>query len=95
MPATEVQAPAAPDRVFEYGVSLLRLGVPSAWGGAVAWGSSHGLHVPDAVAMGVQWAVMLVATAGWYAGWHAVEGHLPAWLTRLLLGSNTPPRYPV
>lgn len=82
------------DRVFEYGVSVLRLVVPSVWGGAVAWGATHGVHLSDAEAAGLQWGIMLGASAGWYAAWHWIESKLPPWATRLVLGSNTPPRYP-
>lgn len=83
------------DRVFEWGVGLLRLAVPSAWGGAVAWAGTHGLHLPDLVVTGIQWGLMVATSAGWYAAWHAIEAKLPPWATRLVLGSNTAPRYPV
>lgn len=91
----ETQQPAQDqrDRVFEAGVSVLRMAVPTVWGGAVAWLAARGLHVPDVVAEGVQWGVMVATTAAWYASWHRIEEHLPPWLTRLVLGSNTAPSY--
>lgn len=82
------------DRVFAYGVALLRTAVPSAWGAALGWLTSLGLHLSPAV-MGVgQWLVMSAAVAAWYAVWHWIEGKLPPWFTRLVLGANTAPSYP-
>lgn len=84
-------------------VSYLRTAVPIAWGTLVTyllgWVSPHlpgdlGPLLVDA--LGGEAAVTLVvalAIASWYAGWRIVEPRLPDWLTRIVLGSATPPVY--
>lgn len=96
MQSTEVPTPSSteqPDRVYEFGVGVLRTAVPSGWGAAVGWLADHGVTLPGDARLAVQWVLVIAATAVWYAGWHRIEHLLPPWLTRLLLGSNTPPRY--
>lgn len=84
---------AAGERLFTYGVALLRTTVPTLWGGALGWLATLGVHLPAQVTHAVQWLLMSMAVAAWYAVWHWVEGRLPPWLTRLVLGANTSPRY--
>lgn len=86
--------PTRSEKVFAYGVALLRTAVPSAWGAALGWAASLGLQLSPAASSVGQWLAMSVATAAWYAVWHWIEGKLPPWFTRLVLGANTAPSYP-
>lgn len=82
-------------------VSLLRTAVPVVWGYIVTWLLAK---IPGAVdflqAFGIDLnsvvvvnAVTGAATIAWYALWRWLEPRLPAWLTRLVLGSNKAPVY--
>ncbi|MGW1680567.1 hypothetical protein [Saccharopolyspora sp. NPDC002376] len=73
----------------------LRTIVPAAWSALVAYLVTLG--APD-------WLVNALGDAGptlavpmilgtVYAGLRALEPRMPAWLTRIVLGSNTPPIY--
>ena len=78
------------DPIYDYGLSLLRTAAPAAWGLIADTGIGHALGWSDTT--GNAAAAVLFAVL-WYAVWHAVEAHLPAWLTRAALGANTAPRY--
>ena len=83
--------PALSDRV----VSLLRTVVPVIWGSAIAWLLTViSLPAPVSGFLTAQTdIVVVVAIAGWYAGFRWLEPRLPAWLTRIVLGSNQTPTY--
>ncbi|MEV6879725.1 hypothetical protein [Amycolatopsis sp. NPDC051128] len=76
-------------------VSWLRTIVPSLWAAAIAW--LAGLGLPESVTSAVdglgQLVLLPAALATVYPLLRAVEAKLPAWATRLLLGSNRPPSY--
>ena len=82
-------------------VSLLRTAVPVAWGYVVAFALAKIPAAADFLAsLGVDLNSVVVvnfvtgaATIAWYAVWRWAEPKLPAWLTRLVLGSNRAPSY--
>jgi hypothetical protein len=76
-------------------VSLLRTVVPVIWGSAIAWLLTViALPTPVTGFLTNQTdLVVVVAIAGWYAGFRWLEPKLPAWLTRIVLGSNQTPTY--
>ncbi|TKR27124.1 hypothetical protein FA014_01845 [Cellulomonas hominis] len=87
----------------DHGASYLRTLVPVIWGALVAqvltWA---GPRVPGELGDALDaWlntdAAAAVATAAvigvWYVLWRLVEPHVPAWLTRLALGSAAEPTY--
>lgn len=82
------------DRVTSY----LRTAVPVAWGWLITQAVAQWPDLPGYVvdALSTPEAVTAV-TAGvtflWYVVWRAVEDKLPAWATRLVLGSNSAPVY--
>lgn len=78
------------DPVYDYGLGVLRTAVPALWGSLASVLVNWGLPIPDAVGLPL---LSLLAMVAWYAVWHAVEAHLPPWLTRLVLGANTAPTY--
>ena len=76
-------------------VSLLRTVVPVIWGSAIAWLLTViSLPAPVTGFLTNQTdVVVVVAIAAWYAGFRWLEPKLPAWLTRIVLGSNQTPTY--
>jgi uncharacterized membrane protein len=82
-------------------VSLLRTAVPVVWGYVVAWALAQIPAAQDFLAsFGVDLNSVAVvnfvtglATIAWYAVWRWAEPRIPAWLTRLVLGSNKAPTY--
>lgn len=82
-------------------VSFLRTAVPVLWGSLVTWFAETLPGANDFLAsVGVDLAsegtvlwVSGVAIALWYALWRWLEPRLPAWLTRIVLGSNQRPEY--
>ncbi len=76
-------------------VSWLRTVVPGLWALVIGW--LVGLGLPDSVTGAVDGLGRMVlipaALAVVYPLLRAVEARMPPWLTRLLLGSNQPPRY--
>lgn len=85
--------------------SWLRTVVPglyaAAIGSVLAWLASHASWVLDLLdllnidpqsTVFVAGVVTLVL-AGWYAGWRKLEPYIPAWLTRVVLGSAKTPLY--
>lgn len=80
-------------------VSILRTVVPSLWGSAILFVTAN-LALPEPLVeyLGSEATVAVVtalAITGWYAVWRTLEPQLPAWLTRIVLGSNQAPSYPV
>jgi hypothetical protein len=76
-------------------VSLLRTVVPVIWGSAIAWLLTV-ISLPTPVTgflTNQTDLVVVVAIAAWYAGFRWLEPKLPAWLTRIVLGSNQTPTY--
>lgn len=98
---TNDEKTALSDRV----VSLLRTGVPAAWGVAVTW--LLGLLAPHLPGGAGTWLegvlrspetitfVVGLSTLGWYALWRWLEPRLSLTLTRLVLGSARTPGYPL
>jgi hypothetical protein len=80
-------------------LSFVRTAVPAAWGAVVAWLLGQGWITPEMAeeiggwSVGITAALVLASTAAWYAVARWLEPHLPAWLTRIVLGANTPPTY--
>jgi len=76
-------------------VSLLRTVVPVIWGSLIAWLLTLvALPTPVTGFLTNQTdIVVVVAIAGWYAAFRWLEPRLPAWLTRIVLGSNLTPTY--
>ena len=78
-------------------VSLLRTVVPVIWGSAIAWLLTV-ISVPAPVGSFLTNQTDLVVVASitlWYAAFRWLEPKLPAWLTRIVLGSNQTPSYAV
>lgn len=78
--------------------AYLRTIVPSLWGSLLAWLLINAAWIPDTVdtwlASEPTVAVIVSLTIGaWYALWRWLEPRLPAWFTRLVLGSNLTPTY--
>lgn len=83
----------------DYVTSVLRTAVPYAWGLLITYlvsllpGVASVLlpAVPDILGWGP--ALAAVLAAGWYALMRKIEPKLPAWLTVVVLGSNSQPTY--
>ncbi len=76
-------------------VSLLRTVVPVIWGSLIAWLLTV-ISLPASVTgflTNQTDVVVVVAIAAWYAAFRWLEPKLPAWLTRIVLGSNQTPTY--
>ena len=82
-------------------VSYLRTFVPIVWGYVVTFVLGHipaakslldglGIDLTSPLVVG---GVVSVVTAAWYALMRWLEPKLPAWLTRIVLGSNSTPTY--
>lgn len=84
----------AAKRIRNKGISLLRTGVPAAWGYVLTLAAERLPAVSplldDPKVFGAFAAVTLFV---WYAIMRWVEPHLPAWLTALVLGANAVPVY--
>lgn len=84
-------------------VSLLRTAVPVVWGYVVAYVLANIPAAADFLAsLGVDLNSVVVvnfvtglATVAWYAVWRWAEPKIPAWLTRIVLGSNKAPTYEI
>ncbi len=97
VPAGSIRSTVIVDRVRDYGVSLLRTGVPIAWGYVLTWlvglipALQPMLERPEVI--GLSNAITFALALGWYAVMRWVEPRLPAWLTRIVLGANAAPTY--
>lgn len=79
-------------------VAWLRTVLPAGWAAGVAWLVTWGA-VPDTItdALSTPGATAVATTiilGLLYPVLRWLEGRLPAWVTRLLLGATTPPVYP-
>lgn len=79
-------------------LSRLRTIVPILWGSAVTWLVAQFGWFPASAADWLQSTEVVLFVSGLVAiAWHwlftKVEPHLPPWLTRLVLGSNSTPTY--
>ncbi len=91
------------DTLSDLAVARLRTITPILWGSAVAFVLRVvSPHLPGDVGQGLaDWlgsadAIALVTAAaisGWYWAWARVQHRIPAWLTRLALGSAKTPAY--
>lgn len=84
-----------PTDLRQWGLSWIRTAVPIAWGFVLTFAATripavHSWLDNPHVYAGVEATI----TAAWYGLFRAIEGHLPAWLTRFFLGANTAPVYP-
>lgn len=83
--------------VRDLGVSLIRTWVPALWGMFLAWGATQlpALEpvLNEAGMVGLGGVLAATLTGLWYTLWRSVERRIPAWLTVLLLGSNSTPVY--
>lgn len=79
------------------GISIIRTVVPFAWGWALTWVASQipllepALNAPAVI--GLAGALEVILGGLWYTLMRTLEKHLPAWLTVVVLGANTPPVY--
>lgn len=76
-------------------VAWLRTVVPVAWSALVAWLISLGApaYLTDALGDAGELLVVLIVVGVVYPLARSAETHLPAWLTRVLLGSAKSPTY--
>jgi hypothetical protein len=79
-------------------VARLRTVVPALWGSALAWILVNATWLPEPLVDFLQEDVVTVlftslVILGWYWLWQRLEPRLPAWLTRILMGSNQTPSY--
>jgi len=84
--------------IGDKGAAYLRTVIPFIWGAVITQLLIWWPAAPDAVNdlsdnQGIIAAITAVVILGWYAIWRKVEPRLPAWLTRLVLGSNQTPTY--
>lgn len=88
--------PIQPSPARDKAVSVARTIVPVLWGLVLTFLATRIPAVHAFVA--AQEAVLLpaleaVLTSLWYVAFRWLENHLPAWLTRLVLGANSQPVY--
>jgi len=86
--------PEQPQSLRDWGLSWIRTGVPVLWGMVLTFLASRAPAVYELVnnPYVAALAVSLV-TLAWYSLVRWVEPRLPAWLTRLVIGANTAPKY--
>lgn len=78
----------------------LRTVVPAAWGSLIVWLVAQVPDLPESV---VTWltseatvtVVVALAIGLWYWLWRKIEGRIPDWLIRIVLGSSKSPTYDV
>jgi hypothetical protein len=86
--------PDQPSPVRDWGVSWLRTVVPTAWGAMLTFLLSRFPDVHEALSTpAVTMAVTAAVVAAWYTLFRWLEPKIPAWLTALLMGSNSTPHY--
>jgi hypothetical protein len=87
--------PDNPKDLRQWGLGWIRTAVPVAWGFGLTFLATR---VPAVYAVLDNQHVYAVVdgliTVAWYGLFRAIEKHLPAWLTRFVLGANTAPVYP-
>ena len=88
-----------PTSLRDWGISIIRTGVPLVWGNLLVFLGSKIpaldglLHDPQVI--GLSTVLVAAVSLAWYALMRTVEPHLPPWLTRFVLGANTAPAYAV
>jgi hypothetical protein len=86
--------------VSDYVISIIRTTVPYAWGLIITYllsllpGVTPSLLPAVPVILGWGPVIAAAIATAWYALMRKIEPKLPAWLTVIVLGSNTPPVYP-
>lgn len=87
--------PEQPASVKDWGLSWIRTGVPILWGYLLTFVAARLPEVHDLLTANPYLPGLITGLVAliWYALMRRVEHHLPAWLTRFVLGANTPPRY--
>lgn len=94
-----VERKEATNRIGNLGISLMRTGVPLAWGYVLTWLASAipavapVLERPEVV--GASSAITFALALGWYGVMRWLEPRLPDWFVTLVLGWSTAPRYNV
>lgn len=74
--------------------SIVRTAVPVGWGVLLTFLLARFPLVHDLVDTPYWFGVAdAAATTAWYSLWRVTERHIPPWLTRILLGSNSAPTY--
>lgn len=83
-----------PPSLRDWGLSWIRTGVPILWGYLLTFLASRAPAVHELVANPyILGAVVGAVTLAWYSVVRWLEPRLPAWLTRIVIGANTPPSY--
>ena len=83
----------------DYVTSIIRTVVPYAWGLLITYllsllpGVAPALLPAVPVVLGWGPVIAGAIAAGWYALMRKIEPTLPAWLTVIVLGSNSQPKY--
>lgn len=86
-----------PTSLRDWGISVLRTGVPLIWGNLLVFLGSRFpaldglLHDPQVV--GFSTILVAAVSLAWYALMRKVEPYIPPWLTVLVLGANATPVY--
>lgn len=85
--------------VSDYVTSIIRTAVPYAWGLLITYllslipGVAPSLLPAVPVVLGWGPAIAAAIAGVWYALMRKIEPKLPAWLTVVVLGSNSQPKY--
>ncbi len=92
-----VTTPQPPTSLKDWGISVIRTGVPLIWGNLLVFLAAKfpavGELLADPQVVGLSAILVAVVALAWYALMRKLEPHLPPWLTRIVLGSNQPPAY--
>jgi hypothetical protein len=93
--AVEPIEPSDPTSLRAWGLSWIRTATPLLWGFLLTFVGSKIPAVRGLLDNPEVYAVIDGGiTLAWYAVFRRIEHHLPAWLTRFVLGANTAPVYP-
>jgi hypothetical protein len=82
-PRPTAAPPAAPSEehtmstLADYGTAVIRTVVPGAVGAVAAWGTAHGIGIPDSAQEGVTAVLTFGFLSAYYAGVHALELRYP------------------
>jgi hypothetical protein len=88
--------PEQPSSLRDWGLSWIRTGVPVLWGLVLTFLASRAPAVYDLVNNPyLAGLAVSLATVAWYSLARWLEPKLPPWLTRLVIGANSTPRYGV
>lgn len=86
--------PEPPQSLRDWGLSWIRTGVPVLWGLLLTFLASRAPAIYELLNNPYTAATVAGAvTLAWYAVARWVEPRLPAWLTRIIIGASTAPRY--